>query len=369
MKYTLVVNQAGVVDADLLGKVGVEDLCLLHYLRGWFNFDGAKIQVVGDLKFVWLHAERTIEELPLIFNPKAKLTSRKNQLSAMIGKLHEVGLVETKKFGRRLFFRLTDMGVRLTQGSKATAKTAAKSASSATPPRDETVTPGHDRSVTSFRDEYLPTHIDETGTKESERKETPPSSPCEGEAESILAFWNSFPELQKAITLTRNRARKIRKRLADPYWREHWREGIQRAAASPFLTGNGSHGWRATFDWFLGGDSLVKIIEGTYDRPASKRELWQVQKDLKVVDEQIEQDPLEHWPGNVPIPPEMRVEYDRLWDRRKVLETERTALLNSAPAAKSCQRERGEIAQLMQIARERGDTQALEELRREVQSL
>jgi hypothetical protein len=59
-----------------------------------------------------------------------------------------------------------------------------------------------------------------------------------------------------------NRARKIRKRLADAFWREHWREGIERIAKSDFAKSGGQHGWRATLDWFLGGDSLAKILEG-----------------------------------------------------------------------------------------------------------
>jgi hypothetical protein len=62
MKFTFIVNQSAVVEAGLLGKVTGDDLCLLHYLRGWFNFGRAKIQVVEGRKFVWLHYERAIED-------------------------------------------------------------------------------------------------------------------------------------------------------------------------------------------------------------------------------------------------------------------------------------------------------------------
>jgi hypothetical protein len=115
MKFTFVVSQAGVVDAGLVGKVRVQDLCLLHYLHGWFDFDGAKIEVVHARKFVWLHSEHAIEELPLLFNPQAKLTSRKNQLSAMTENLRETDLVETTRIRRRLFFRLTDKAAGLSK--------------------------------------------------------------------------------------------------------------------------------------------------------------------------------------------------------------------------------------------------------------
>jgi hypothetical protein len=290
MKFTFVVSQSGVVDAGLLGKVAVQDLCLLHYLRGWFNFGRAKIGVVEGRKFVWLHAENAIEELPLLFKPQAKLTSRKNQLSVMIEKLRVAGLVETTRIGRRLFFRLTDLAVGVTQRHKLPSPTATKPDHIVTPPHDETVTPEQDRTVMSSRDEYLPSIINETGTKESERRETPPLSPSEGEAQSILAFWNSFLELRPARTITPNRARKIRKRLADPFWREHWRAGVQRAAASQFLTGKGQQGRPATLDWFLSGDSLTKILEGHYDNrptPDRKRLPSDVKAQLKGLDELI----------------------------------------------------------------------------------
>ncbi len=290
MKFTFVVNQSAVVDAGLLGKVAVDDLCLLHYLRGWFNFGRAKIEVVEGRKFVWLHYERAIEELPLLFKPQAKLTSRKNQLSGLIEKLRAAGLVETTRIGRRLFFRLTHLAVGVTQRHERPSPTATKPASIITPSHDETITPGQERTVTSSRDEYLPAIIDETGTKETERRETPPLSPSEGEAQSILAFWNSFLELRPARTITPNRARKIRKRLADPFWREHWRAGIRRVAASLFLTGKGPHGWRATLDWFLGGDSLAKLLEGQYDNrppPDRKRLPSDLKAQIKALEELI----------------------------------------------------------------------------------
>ncbi|HTQ50931.1 MAG TPA: hypothetical protein VMJ12_09490 [Candidatus Acidoferrales bacterium] len=272
MKFTLVVRQAAVVDAGLIGKVNANDLCFLDYLRGWLLSQNSKRQVVDGRKFVWIHYERAIEELPLLFNPQSQTASRKNQLAALIQKLRKLELVETQKIGRRLFFRLTDLAIRVTQRSERLAPTAAKPASVVTPPHDGNATPANDEAVTLLRDNYLPPNIDETGTTKSETKETPPISPWEGDAESILAFWNSCPELPKAISITGNRARKIQRRLADPWWREHWREGVKRAAASSFLTGNGAHGWRATFDWFLGGDSLAKVLEGNYDnRPRPDR--------------------------------------------------------------------------------------------------
>jgi hypothetical protein len=210
-------------------------------------------------------------------------------------KLRMVGLVETTSVGRRLFFRLTDIALELTKRRQNKGQTApTKSTPTVTPLHDETVTPGQDGTVMSSRDEYLSTIIDETGIKESGIKETPPLSPYEGEAESILSLWNSFPELLPVKTITQNRARKIRKRLADPFWREHWRAGVQRIAASDFAKGGGLNGWRATLDWFLGGDSLAKILEGQYDnrpQPDHKPLVSDVKAQIKAVEELINNHP------------------------------------------------------------------------------
>jgi hypothetical protein len=181
MKFTLVINQKGVVDAGLVGKVNLHALCLLHYLTGWLTIDAAKTKIVNGNKFIWLRYERAIEENPLVFNPQAKLTSRKNQLSAMIDHLRSVGLVVTTKIGNRLFFRLTETALKIVNRS---APKAVQSPRAVTPSRDNIVTPPRDEIVTSKRDEYLPTIIDETGTRENKSKETPPLSPSEAYASS-----------------------------------------------------------------------------------------------------------------------------------------------------------------------------------------
>jgi hypothetical protein len=41
---------------------------------------------------------------------------------------------------------------------------------------------------------------------------------------------------------------------------------VRRAAATPFLAGAGTRGWRASFDWLIANDTnLRKVIEGIYD--------------------------------------------------------------------------------------------------------
>ena len=94
MKFTLVINQAGVVRCGLLGRVDVIALCVLDYLGGWFFCGKAKRAVVDGREYVWLHYEHAVEELPLLFNPQATVETRKNQLSRLVRGLREAGLVE-----------------------------------------------------------------------------------------------------------------------------------------------------------------------------------------------------------------------------------------------------------------------------------
>lgn len=89
-------------------------------------------------------------------------------------------------------------------------------------------------------------------------------------AEQIRRAWNKVSALPSCRAMTETRMKSLRQRLKDPWWREHWEEGIRRVGESPFCTGQaparrGQSPWRADIDWFLQPESLTKIIEGKYD--------------------------------------------------------------------------------------------------------
>lgn len=44
-----------------------------------------------------------------------------------------------------------------------------------------------------------------------------------------------------------------------------WEDLFDRVAASGFLTGGGSRGWKADYDWVMRPDNLEKILAGNYD--------------------------------------------------------------------------------------------------------
>jgi hypothetical protein len=292
LKHTLVVHQTAVVDARLVGLVNLEHLCLLHYLRGWVSFTGTVKRVVSGKDFYWLHYGNAIEELPLLFNPKATFASLKNQISKMMDRLRRVGLIETTRNGRRLFFRLTPTGLAVSAHST---QAPTHSTKIVTYPGDKTVTPGRDGIVTSIRDGQLPPIYNEPDTKETKEMNVPPLSPSTGDDEdSVISFWNGTSKLPSVKYMTPKRGRTLQIRLADPYWRVNWREAIRRIAASPFLTGGGERGWRADFNWFLRPDSLVNVLEGKYDsRPQPAREVsfMELSLRLKAMDARIKEHP------------------------------------------------------------------------------
>lgn len=46
---------------------------------------------------------------------------------------------------------------------------------------------------------------------------------------------------------------------------DQWRSACRKVAASSFCLGMGGRGWRATIDWLMKPDVLVRVLEGAYD--------------------------------------------------------------------------------------------------------
>ncbi len=178
MKFTFVINQAGVVRCGLLGRVDLPALCVLDYLRGWFFCKEARRVVVDGREFVWLRYEHAVEELPLLFNPQATVETRKNQLSRLVRGLREAGLVESVKVGRDLYLRPSDLAASLASSRE---RTVTKSAPTVTPSRDDTATSSRDDTATPLRDDPPSTIIDETTISETTIKEPIPHSPPRGD--------------------------------------------------------------------------------------------------------------------------------------------------------------------------------------------
>ena len=86
----------------------------------------------------------------------------------------------------------------------------------------------------------------------------------------VLKAWNET--IGKSARLTAKRAKAIKVRLGEQWWRENWREALGKVRGSPFLMGDNDTGWTANIDFFLKPDTVTKILEGKYDgKPSGSR--------------------------------------------------------------------------------------------------
>lgn len=86
----------------------------------------------------------------------------------------------------------------------------------------------------------------------------------EEEVAEFLRAWKetSLPQIKG---ITGKRKSHLYARMNEPFFRDNWKEGIQRVIVSSFCAGKSDQGWRMDMDFFLRPDSIFKILEGKYD--------------------------------------------------------------------------------------------------------
>ena len=92
MKYSIIINQAGVVDAGLGGKTDLIDWAIIDYIMGWQTVpSAARIN-----NHVWVNLKHLGSEMPMIG------INTKSELSRRITKLSDLGLITKLQddFGR-----------------------------------------------------------------------------------------------------------------------------------------------------------------------------------------------------------------------------------------------------------------------------
>lgn len=96
--------------------------------------------------------------------------------------------------------------------------------------------------------------------------------------ETFMAVWNACPRFCRCELLSGQRLRAFRQRVAEAYFCRHWREALKHAHELAFCCGQSESGWRATVDWFLKPETVMRILEGVYDfkgkyKPPPKKEI------------------------------------------------------------------------------------------------
>ena len=85
--------------------------------------------------------------------------------------------------------------------------------------------------------------------------------------EQILDLFNNIcKSLAPAKYLTDSRKEAIESVTAK-YTIEQITECFRTAESSPFLTGTNDRKWKATFDWLIQEDNMVKVLEGNFSDP------------------------------------------------------------------------------------------------------
>jgi hypothetical protein len=79
-------------------------------------------------------------------------------------------------------------------------------------------------------------------------------------------------ELPPAGAMTRERRRRCARWLAYGLTAADFRAAVRMAAGTPFLSGAGDRGWRASFDWLIADpDNVRKVLAGEYAPGDSRR--------------------------------------------------------------------------------------------------
>ena len=81
----------------------------------------------------------------------------------------------------------------------------------------------------------------------------------------LIDAWNCKATLRACRVISQGRMAAMKQRLKDSWWRENWREGIEKVGQSSFCSGNNDRGWKADVEWFLRPDTLANVMEGKYD--------------------------------------------------------------------------------------------------------
>ena len=70
--------------------------------------------------------------------------------------------------------------------------------------------------------------------------------------------------LPKVTKISEVRKKSIKARLNEGYSIDDFKRLFEIVEATPFLKGDNSRGWHASFDWLVNGNNMPKVLEGVY---------------------------------------------------------------------------------------------------------
>jgi hypothetical protein len=117
------------------------------------------------------------------------------------------------------------------------------------------------------------------GVNEVEKDTHSPAAPDVPVSPKILLeiYQQQNQSLPEVKALTTDRLKKCRSRIDQAardgcleQYLADFTSAVKKAQQTPFLRGEGSRGWRASFDWFVANQvNIYAVLEGKYDGPAA----------------------------------------------------------------------------------------------------
>lgn len=256
MRYATYLNNVKCMEWELNATQGIL-FSLLYEAGSW-----AKEEIIDNKIYYFVSRNVVLKELPMFFE-KADTVYR------VLKVLHEKGIIEYLKKGKKDLIRLTEKGkewneIHLKENSE---KNPYDNQNSEKNPSNSEKNPnnfGKKSEKEPKNSENFPTNNNTNIYNNTNNNITNYNSVYT----NIQNLWNDEAQkngISKIITLSDTRKRKLQK-LIKNYGFETIKQNILKIKESEFLLGNNKNGWTMTFDDFIEERKFLKLLEDGYKK-------------------------------------------------------------------------------------------------------
>ena len=278
MKYTILINQVGIVESGLHKKTDVIDWMIIDYLQQWYFSERGKtiFNTDDNNHYVWINYNHMINAMPLLgIKDKSAITHRLkklknlNLIKTFQTKDNTLYYIITPKCMEVIGFKSNKDGNRIgaVDGNEQPVDGNEQPVDENEQPVDGNRTGAVDGNRTAQSDNYIKqtTKIRQSdiniNTKEKEK-------PSLSQSQVLELYHKILPELPRVVKWTNTRKTKMRTCLLDKERQsiDFWEKYFNKVKNTPFLLGENNHGWKADLEWLIKESNLIKVLDGKYDR-------------------------------------------------------------------------------------------------------
>jgi len=282
MKYTITINQVGIVKAGLHKKTDLVDWAIIDYLKDWFFMEKKKtiLNHEDGKQYTWINYKFLLNSMPLLGIKK------KDGLSYRIKKLRKLGLIKTISLkDNTTFFILTEFCISTCFLHTNNGVLKQRGQGVEIEGTGGVETEGTAINNISSQLEYQNNNNISETSEETSDQFTRPSNDFENFSKNIVNEWNNIaaknPVLAGVMILSKERLRHLKQRYANSGFRKNIITAIRTIPKYKFLLGENERKWVVSFDWLIKNDTnFVKIIEGRYKEIETESERQRKAKEL-----------------------------------------------------------------------------------------